>query len=127
VAPAASEPSAGYSIYEALEKQLGIKFQKQKRPAQVIVVDHIEQTPTPGLAIRGLYTVGREALDLKAGVAFVEHRSNAEEQKSKFSRLSAIRTGEYQRIPQRHAVRPRTFNLQIEILAVDPFTLAIEL
>jgi uncharacterized protein (TIGR03435 family) len=45
-APAASEPGAGYSIYEALEKQLGLKLEKQKRPAQVIVVDHIEQTPT---------------------------------------------------------------------------------
>jgi uncharacterized protein (TIGR03435 family) len=45
-APAASEPTAGYSIYEALEKQLGLKLEKQKRPAQVIVIDHIEQ-PTP--------------------------------------------------------------------------------
>jgi uncharacterized protein (TIGR03435 family) len=46
-APAASEPSAGVSIYEALEKQLGLKLEKQKRRAQVIVIDHIEQTPTP--------------------------------------------------------------------------------
>jgi uncharacterized protein (TIGR03435 family) len=46
-APAASEPTAGYSIYEALEKQLGLKLEKQKRAAQVIVIDHIEQNPTP--------------------------------------------------------------------------------
>jgi uncharacterized protein (TIGR03435 family) len=47
LAPAASEPIAGSSIYEALEKQLGLKLEKEKRRAQVIVVDHIEQTPTP--------------------------------------------------------------------------------
>jgi uncharacterized protein (TIGR03435 family) len=46
-APAASEPSAGYSIYEAMEKELGLKLEKQKRATQVIVIDHIEQTPTP--------------------------------------------------------------------------------
>jgi uncharacterized protein (TIGR03435 family) len=46
-APAASEPTAGYSIYDAMEKQLGLKLEKQKRPGQVIVIDHIEQTPTP--------------------------------------------------------------------------------
>ena len=46
-APAASVPTAGYSIFEALEKQLGLKLEKQKRAAQVIVIDHIEQTPTP--------------------------------------------------------------------------------
>jgi uncharacterized protein (TIGR03435 family) len=45
-APAASEPLAGYSLFEALEKQLGLKLEKQKRPVQVIVIDHIEQTPT---------------------------------------------------------------------------------
>jgi len=46
-APAASEPTVAYSIYEALEKQLGLKLEKQKRPTPVIVVDHVEQTPTP--------------------------------------------------------------------------------
>jgi uncharacterized protein (TIGR03435 family) len=46
-APAASEPTAGSSIYEALEKQLGLRLEKQKKLAQVIVIDHIEQTPTP--------------------------------------------------------------------------------
>jgi uncharacterized protein (TIGR03435 family) len=45
-APAASEPNGGQSIFEALEKQLGLRLEKQKRTAQVIVVDHIEQTPT---------------------------------------------------------------------------------
>jgi uncharacterized protein (TIGR03435 family) len=46
LAPSASEPTAGYSIYEALEKQLGLKLEKQKRTMPVIVIDHIEQTPT---------------------------------------------------------------------------------
>lgn len=45
-APAASEPTAGYSIYEALEKELGLKLEKTKRSTQVIVIDHLEQTPT---------------------------------------------------------------------------------
>jgi len=31
LAPAAADPGAGYSIYEALEKQLGLKLEKQKR------------------------------------------------------------------------------------------------
>jgi uncharacterized protein (TIGR03435 family) len=46
LAPAASEPIASVSIFEALEKQLGLKLEKQKRPTQVTVIDHIEQTPT---------------------------------------------------------------------------------
>jgi uncharacterized protein (TIGR03435 family) len=44
---AASDPTAGSSIYDAVEKQLGIKLEKQKRPGQVVVIDHIEQAPTP--------------------------------------------------------------------------------
>jgi uncharacterized protein (TIGR03435 family) len=42
----ASDPSGGYSIFEAIEKQLGLKLEKQKRSASIIVIDHIEQTPT---------------------------------------------------------------------------------
>jgi uncharacterized protein (TIGR03435 family) len=45
-APAAAEPAAGNSIFEALEKQLGLKLEKTKRSAPVTVIDHIEQTPT---------------------------------------------------------------------------------
>jgi uncharacterized protein (TIGR03435 family) len=29
-----------------MEKQLGLKLQLQKRPASVLVIDHIEQKPT---------------------------------------------------------------------------------
>ena len=42
----ASDPSGGYSIFEAIEKQLGLKLEKQKRSASIIVIDHIEQAPT---------------------------------------------------------------------------------
>jgi uncharacterized protein (TIGR03435 family) len=43
--PQASDPTGGYTISEALEKQLGLKLQAQKRPMEVIVIDHIEQKP----------------------------------------------------------------------------------
>jgi len=44
---AASDPTVdGVSIFDALEKQLGLKLVKTKRPAQVFVIDHIDQTPT---------------------------------------------------------------------------------
>jgi uncharacterized protein (TIGR03435 family) len=46
-AAAAAEPTAGVSIFDAMEKQLGLKLEKQKRAIPVIVIDHIEQTPTP--------------------------------------------------------------------------------
>jgi uncharacterized protein (TIGR03435 family) len=46
VLPSASEPSGGYTLFEAIEKQLGLKLEKQKRTMPVVVVDHIEQKPT---------------------------------------------------------------------------------
>ena len=44
--PAASDPTGALTIFEAIEKQLGLKLEMQKRPMPVIVVDHIEQKPT---------------------------------------------------------------------------------
>lgn len=44
--PNASEPSGGLTIFEAIEKQLGLKLEKQKRSFPVIVIDHLEQKPT---------------------------------------------------------------------------------
>jgi uncharacterized protein (TIGR03435 family) len=44
--PSASDPSGGYTIFEAIEKQLGLKLESQKRSLPVIVIDHIEQKPT---------------------------------------------------------------------------------
>ena len=45
-APQASDPSGSVTLFEAIEKQLGLKLEKQKRNASVLVIDHIEQKPT---------------------------------------------------------------------------------
>ena len=42
----ASDPTGGYTIFEALEKQLGLKLEKQKHNMPVVVIDHLEQKPT---------------------------------------------------------------------------------
>lgn len=42
----AADPAARYTFVEAVEKQLGLKLEKQKRPMPVVVIDHIEQKPT---------------------------------------------------------------------------------
>jgi uncharacterized protein (TIGR03435 family) len=44
--PAAAEPTGGQTIFEAIEKQLGLKLEKGKRSLPVIVIDHLEQKPT---------------------------------------------------------------------------------
>ena len=44
-APTASDPSGGLTIFEAVEKQLGLKLEAQKRSLPVIVIDHLEQKP----------------------------------------------------------------------------------
>jgi len=44
--PAASEPVSGHTLFQAIEKQLGLKLELQKRPIPVIVIDHIEQKAT---------------------------------------------------------------------------------
>ena len=44
--PTASDPSlTGLSLFDALEKQLGVKLVKQKRPVPMLVIDHINETP----------------------------------------------------------------------------------
>jgi len=43
---AASEPNGALSLFDAIQKQLGLKLEKQKRPLQVLVLDHIEEKPT---------------------------------------------------------------------------------
>ncbi len=43
---AAPDPDLGLTLEEALEKQLGLKLEVQKRPAQVLVIDHIDPGPT---------------------------------------------------------------------------------
>jgi uncharacterized protein (TIGR03435 family) len=41
----AADPGGAISPYEAIEKQLCLKLQQTKRPAQVLVIDHIEPKP----------------------------------------------------------------------------------
>jgi uncharacterized protein (TIGR03435 family) len=45
-APNASDPSGGISLPDAMNKQLGLKMEMQKRPMQVLVIDHVEEKPT---------------------------------------------------------------------------------
>ena len=40
----ASDPN-GISVFEAVEKELGLKLVKQKRSIPVIVVDHVDEKP----------------------------------------------------------------------------------
>jgi uncharacterized protein (TIGR03435 family) len=41
----ASDPAGGMSLKEALNKQLGLKLELQKRPLPVLVIDHVEEKP----------------------------------------------------------------------------------
>jgi uncharacterized protein (TIGR03435 family) len=41
----ASDPSGAITLFEAIDKQIGLKLQQQKRPVQVLVIDHVERKP----------------------------------------------------------------------------------
>jgi uncharacterized protein (TIGR03435 family) len=41
-----ADPGGGYTIFEAMEKQLGLKLEMQKHPIPVIVIDHLDPKPT---------------------------------------------------------------------------------
>jgi uncharacterized protein (TIGR03435 family) len=43
---AAADPTGALSLLDALEKQLGLKLEMQKRPMPVLVIDHVEEKPT---------------------------------------------------------------------------------
>jgi len=45
-APSAADPSTGLTVFEAVDKQLGLKLAAQKYPMPVLVIDHMERTPT---------------------------------------------------------------------------------
>ena len=45
-AVAASDPNGAVTLFEAIEKQLGLKLESNKRPVPVLVIDHAEQKPT---------------------------------------------------------------------------------
>lgn len=44
-APAASAPSGGLTIFEAIDKQLGLKLSVEKHPMTIVVIDHVDRTP----------------------------------------------------------------------------------
>jgi uncharacterized protein (TIGR03435 family) len=41
-----SDPNGALSIFDAVNKQLGLKLEKTQRPYPVLVIDHMEETPT---------------------------------------------------------------------------------
>jgi len=43
---AAPDPNGAISLFEAVEKRLGLKLETQKRPMPVLVIDHVEEKPT---------------------------------------------------------------------------------
>jgi uncharacterized protein (TIGR03435 family) len=45
-ASATSDPNGALTLFDAVSKQLGLKLEKQRRPAPVLVIDHIEEKPT---------------------------------------------------------------------------------
>ena len=42
-----AEPNGAVSLFDAVSRQLGLKLEKTKRAYPVLVIDHIEETPTP--------------------------------------------------------------------------------
>jgi uncharacterized protein (TIGR03435 family) len=42
----ASDPNGALSLPDAVNKQLGLKLETQKRMVPVLVIDHIEEKPT---------------------------------------------------------------------------------
>jgi uncharacterized protein (TIGR03435 family) len=42
----ASDPSGAITLFDAVNRQLGLKLEKQRRPSPVLVIDHIEEKPT---------------------------------------------------------------------------------
>ncbi|HEV3331272.1 MAG TPA: TIGR03435 family protein [Bryobacteraceae bacterium] len=42
---AASDPNGTITVFQAIEKQLGLKLETQKRPVPVLVIDHAERKP----------------------------------------------------------------------------------
>jgi uncharacterized protein (TIGR03435 family) len=41
-----ADPSGALSIFDAINKQFGLKLEIRKRPVPTLVIDHIEETPT---------------------------------------------------------------------------------
>ena len=41
-----SDPNGAISVFGAISRQLGLRLEKIKRPYPVLVIDHLEETPT---------------------------------------------------------------------------------
>ncbi len=41
-----SDPNGALSVFDAVNRQLGLKLEKIKRPSPVLVIDHLEENPT---------------------------------------------------------------------------------
>jgi uncharacterized protein (TIGR03435 family) len=41
-----SDPSGGYTIFEAMQRQLGLKLVTTTSPQPVMVIDHVDRKPT---------------------------------------------------------------------------------
>jgi uncharacterized protein (TIGR03435 family) len=41
-----SDPNGAVSVFDAVNRELGLKLEKTQRAYPVLVIDHIEQTPT---------------------------------------------------------------------------------
>ena len=44
--PSASDPTGTLTLFEAVEKQLGLKLEMNKRPMPVIIIDRMGKKPT---------------------------------------------------------------------------------
>ena len=42
----ATAPTGGITVFEAIEKQMGLKLAQDKQPMTVFVIDHVDRTPT---------------------------------------------------------------------------------
>jgi uncharacterized protein (TIGR03435 family) len=45
-AGSATDPNGAVSLLDAINKQIGVKLEKQTRPISVLAIDHVEQKPT---------------------------------------------------------------------------------
>jgi uncharacterized protein (TIGR03435 family) len=45
-AASSTDPNGALSVFDAVNRQLGLKLEKTKRPYPVLVIDHMEETPT---------------------------------------------------------------------------------
>ena len=43
----AADPNGAVSLFEAVRRELGLKLEKEKRPVPVLVIDSIQENPTP--------------------------------------------------------------------------------